>query len=61
VDDNENGIWLEKQVDDLSKKQQSYENRAFLTAMKKVIGEQNRRSEQLKGEVDGRLWNHEQW
>ncbi|MFC6175921.1 hypothetical protein ACFQAV_03685 [Companilactobacillus huachuanensis] len=61
MDDNENGIWLEKQVDELSKKQQAYENRAFLVAMKKVIQEQNRRSDQLKGEVDGRLWNHEQW
>ncbi|WP_338231496.1 hypothetical protein [Companilactobacillus muriivasis] len=61
MDDNENGIWLEKQVDDLSKKQQAYENRAFLAAMKKVVQEQNGRSEQLKGEVDGRLWNHEQW
>lgn len=61
MDDNENGIWLEKQVDDLSKKQHAYENRAFLAAMKKVVQEQNRRSEQLKGEVDGRLWNHEQW
>ena len=61
MDDNENGIWLEKQVDDLSKKQQAYENRAFLAAMKKVVQEQNQHSEQLKGEVDGRLWNHEQW
>lgn len=57
----ETGIWLSKQVDDLSKKQTAYENRAFLIAMKKVIEEQNKRSEQLKGEVDGRLWNHEQW
>ena len=55
------GKWLEKQVDDLSKKQTAYENRAFLLAMKKIITEQNQRSEQLKGEVDGRLWNHEQW
>lgn len=55
------GIWLEEQVAKLAKKQNSYENRSFLTAMKKVICEQNKRSEQLKGEVDGRLWNHEQW
>ena len=61
MSDNENGLWLSQQVDNLSKKQQAYENRAFLIAMKKVIEEQNRRSEQLKGEVDGRLWNHEQW
>jgi hypothetical protein len=43
------------------KKQNSYENRAFLAAMKKVADEQNERTEKLQGEVDGRLWNHEQW
>lgn len=59
--DDETGIWLLDEVTKLSEKQKSYENRAFLTAMKKVISEQNKRTEQLKGEVDGRLWNHEQW
>jgi len=57
----ETGMWLSKQVDELSKKQKAYENRAFLTAMKKVVDEQNERMELMKGEVDGRLWNHEQW
>ncbi|CAJ1178605.1 hypothetical protein [Companilactobacillus nantensis] len=61
MDDNENGLWLEKKVADMAQKQTAYENRAFLIAMKKVVQEQNKRSEQLKGEVDGRLWNHEQW
>ncbi|APU71733.1 hypothetical protein LCR01_20960 [Companilactobacillus crustorum] len=55
------GKWLEQQVSDLAKKQKAYENRAFLVAMQQVIQEQNMRTEQLKGEVDGRLWNHEQW
>lgn len=61
MDDNENGLWLEEKIADMSKKQTAYENRAFLVAMKRVVLEQNNRSEQLKGEVDGRLWNHEQW
>lgn len=55
------GKWLSQQIKDMSDKQESYENRAFLVAMKKVVEEQNERTEQLKGEVDGRLWNHEQW
>lgn len=63
--DNENvdetGLWLGKQLQNLSQKQEAYENRAFLKAMQTVVEEQNKRLEQLKGEVDGRLWNHEQW
>ncbi|KRN99327.1 hypothetical protein [Companilactobacillus kimchiensis] len=57
----ETGIWLSNQVKKLSEQQTAYENRAFLVAMQKVVEEQNKRTEQLKGEVDGRLWNHEQW
>ncbi|KRK95787.1 hypothetical protein [Companilactobacillus futsaii] len=57
----ETGQWLSQTVSDLSTKQTQYENRAFLVAMKKVIEEQNKRQAQLEGEVDGRLWNHEQW
>lgn len=57
----ETGLWLEQKISELSTKQKSYENRAFLVAMKKIVAEQNERTEQLKGEVDGRLWNHEQW
>lgn len=57
----ETGIWLAKEIEKMATKQTAYENRAFLTAMKKVVNEQNKRTEQLQGEVDGRLWNHEQW
>ncbi|MQS76344.1 hypothetical protein [Companilactobacillus halodurans] len=57
----ETGTWLAKEISELAKKQTAYENRAFLLAMKKVVKEQNERTELLKGEVDGRLWNHEQW
>ncbi|GEO79847.1 hypothetical protein FD29_GL001550 [Companilactobacillus mindensis DSM 14500] len=57
----ETGVWLSQELAKLSKKQNSYENRAFLAAMKKVADEQNERTEKLQGEVDGRLWNHEQW
>ncbi|WP_334333273.1 MULTISPECIES: hypothetical protein [unclassified Companilactobacillus] len=55
------GIWLAEQIEALSKKQKDYENRAFLIAMKTAVEEQNDRLRLLKGEVDGRLWNHEQW
>ncbi|CAJ1183852.1 hypothetical protein FD33_GL000419 [Companilactobacillus paralimentarius DSM 13238 = JCM 10415] len=55
------GVWLSKELSKLADKQKAYENRAFLTAMKKVVEEQNDRMKLLQGEVDGRLWNHEQW
>lgn len=55
------GIWLSKELSKLADKQKAYENRAFLVAMKKVVKEQNDRMKLLQGEVDGRLWNHEQW
>ncbi|GEO58977.1 hypothetical protein [Companilactobacillus bobalius] len=55
------GIWLSKELSKLVDKQKAYENRAFLVAMKKVVKEQNDRMKLLQGEVDGRLWNHEQW
>lgn len=55
------GAWLSKELSNLADKQKAYENRAFLVAMKKVVEEQNDRMKLLQGEVDGRLWNHEQW
>ncbi|AUI70877.1 hypothetical protein COSHB9_05660 [Companilactobacillus alimentarius] len=55
------GKWLSDQITDLAGKQKQYENRAFLVAMEKTVKEQNERLKLLKGEVDGRLWNHEQW
>lgn len=55
------GQWLSQQLETMKQNQKGYENRAFLLAMNQVVQEQNKRLEQLKGEVDGRLWNHEQW
>lgn len=54
-------IWLIEQVKALSKKQNEYENRAFLHALKTVIQEQQKRSEQIQHELDGRLWDHSNW
>lgn len=61
MDENETGKWLSQELKQVAGKQKAYENRAFLLAMRQVVKEQNERTKQLKGEVDGRLWNHEQW
>ncbi|MQS90241.1 hypothetical protein [Companilactobacillus mishanensis] len=58
---NEHCEWLLKEVDKLQQKQPQYEDRAFLLALKSVIIEQNKRSEQIQNELDGRLWNHTNW
>lgn len=53
--------WLDKQIDELSIKQKEYETRAFLLALKDVINEQQVRTDQYQGELDGRLWDHSNW
>jgi hypothetical protein len=54
-------LWLIEQVKALEKKQPEYEDRAFLHALEKVIQEQQKRSDQIQSELDGRLWNHTNW
>ncbi|WP_125713913.1 hypothetical protein [Companilactobacillus kedongensis] len=57
----ENTKWLLKQIDELSARQNDYEKRALLLALKKVVSEQQIRIEQAQGELDGRLWDHDNW
>ncbi|MFD1418656.1 hypothetical protein [Companilactobacillus keshanensis] len=57
----ENTKWLLKQIDELSANQKDYEKRALLFALKKVVTEQQTRIEQAQGELDGRLWDHDNW
>ncbi|WP_211334375.1 hypothetical protein [Companilactobacillus furfuricola] len=54
-------IWLIEQVKALAKDQTQYEDRAFLLALQTVIKEQQKRSEQIQSELDGRLWDHTNW
>ncbi|AKP66252.1 hypothetical protein [Companilactobacillus ginsenosidimutans] len=54
-------IWLVEQVKALAKQQPAYEDRAFLFALQSVIKEQQKRSEQIQSELDGRLWDHSTW
>lgn len=57
----ENTKWLLKQIDELSARQNDYEKRALLLALNKVVSEQQIRIEQAQGELDGRLWDHDNW
>lgn len=57
----ENTKWLIQEIDQLSSRQDDYEKRALLTSLKKVVFEQQKRIEQAQGELDGRLWDHNNW
>ncbi|WP_172188196.1 hypothetical protein [Lentilactobacillus kribbianus] len=57
----DNTEWLLTQIETLKQKQPAYEDRAFLTALQQVVQQQATRSEQIQGELDGRLWNHGNW
>lgn len=58
---NENRQWIIQEIDHLIKREPQYENRAFLIGLKNLIHEQAVRSDQMQGEIDGRLWDHDNW
>ncbi|KRN03322.1 hypothetical protein FD13_GL000105 [Levilactobacillus senmaizukei DSM 21775 = NBRC 103853] len=53
--------WLTEQLDRLAQQQPDFTNRAFWLALERVVAEQDRRTEQLGGEVDGRTWSPDRW
>ncbi|MCH5464642.1 hypothetical protein [Levilactobacillus tujiorum] len=57
----EQSEWLRQQIDQLAGQQEKFTERAFWLALKKVTAEQERRSDQLSGEVDGRTWRPDHW
>ncbi|MFD1549388.1 hypothetical protein [Levilactobacillus fuyuanensis] len=57
----EQSAWLRQQIDQLANQQSKFTDRAFWLALKRVVAEQDRRSEQLGGEVDGRTWRPDRW
>lgn len=58
---NENRQWIIQEIDHLINQEPQYENRAFLIGLKNLIHEQVVRSDQMQGEIDGRLWDHVNW
>lgn len=57
----ESGEWLFEQLDKLIKESRDYKQKALLLSAKKLIIEQEKRKEQLRGELDGRLWSPGSW
>lgn len=53
--------WLIQELENLIAQTPDYEKRALLHATIDMVHEQTKRIEQAQGELDGRIWNHEQW
>ncbi|MFC6290817.1 hypothetical protein [Levilactobacillus angrenensis] len=57
----EQSQWLQLQIDKLAEQQTKFTDRAFWLALKEMVREQDRRNDQLSGEVDGRTWRPDKW
>lgn len=53
--------WLMKQLDVLFEGSRDYKQKALLLATKELLEEQEKRREQLQGELDGTLWSPGNW
>lgn len=53
--------WLLEQLDTLFEESKDYKQKALLLATIELIQEQEKRKEQLQGELDGTLWSPGNW
>jgi len=53
--------WLMNQLDVLFEASRDYKQKALLLATKELLEEQEKRREQLQGELDGTLWSPGNW
>lgn len=57
----EENEWLRKQLEQLESDSQDYRQKALLQATIALLLEQEKRQEQLQGELDGTLWSPGNW
>lgn len=57
----EDNQWLTHQLIKLRNESQDYKQKALLEAAKQLLEEQEKRREQLQGELDGTLWSPGNW
>ncbi|GEK89483.1 hypothetical protein AB4027_02380 [Alkalibacterium putridalgicola] len=53
--------WLVKQLEQLESDSRDYKQKALLQATIALLEEQEKRREQLQGELDGTLWSPGNW
>ncbi|WP_423188520.1 hypothetical protein ACO1PF_07870 [Alkalibacterium sp. f15] len=57
----EDNQWLKNQLEKLFEESHDYKQKALLQATKELLIEQEKRREQLQGELDGTLWSPVNW
>ncbi|MER2064630.1 MAG: hypothetical protein ABS873_08245 [Alkalibacterium sp.] len=57
----EENQWLVKQLEQLESDSRDYRQKALLQATISLLEEQEKRREQLQGELDGTLWSPGNW
>lgn len=57
----EENEWLRKQLKQLESDSRDYRQKALLQATIALLEEQEKRREQLQGELDGTLWSPGNW
>lgn len=57
----EENQWLKTQLIQLEKESQDYKQKALLQETLALLLEQEKREEQLQGELDGTLWSPGNW
>ncbi|MGX4644525.1 hypothetical protein [Holzapfeliella sp. JNUCC 80] len=53
--------WMKAIIEEASKSENNYEKRALLSYLDQFQHQLEVRHDLAEGELDGRLWNHEQW
>lgn len=53
--------WLLEQLDKIHQKSTDYNQITLIKATKDIINEQEKRIEQMEGELEGTLWSPKRW
>ncbi|WP_338476027.1 hypothetical protein [Tetragenococcus halophilus] len=57
----ENIQWSLEQLDQLIKDSHDYKQKALLMGVQELLLEQEKRTEQIQGQLDGTLWSPNDW
>lgn len=61
MEEEENIQWALAQLDQLEAGSHDYKQKALLLGMKDLLLEQQKRTEQIQGQLDGTLWSPNDW
>jgi len=61
MEEQENIQWALDQLDQLEADSRDYKQKALLLGIKDLLLEQQKRTEQIQGQLDGTLWSPNDW